>query len=125
MIFRNKLRIATTGQVHFVDINDIIRIQSDSNYSRLFFTNGKSMMVSKVLARFDEQLTGHHFVRIHRTHLVNSSFIRHLEWDGMPRIGLNNDEVLPVSRRRKKLVQREMEINHDPILRFTLNTQMI
>jgi len=105
---RNKIRIATTSHLYFIEINDIVRIQSFSNYSRIFLTSGKSMFVSKVLAHFDELLSGSHFVRIHRTHLVNLSCIKHYEHGKITKIGLSNDEVLPVSRSRKKILQHEL-----------------
>ena|SRR5688572_20772114 len=106
---RNKIRIATANHIHFMDINDIVRIQSESNYSKIFITGGKTIVVSKALAHFDALLTGFHFVRIHRTHLVNMLYIKHYERGNLSRIGLNNDEMLPVSRSKKKSFQYELK----------------
>ena|SRR5688500_4660371 len=104
----HKIRIATTSHVYYIEVKDIVRIQSISNYSQIFFVSGKSMIVSKVLAHFDELLSDSHFVRIHRTHLVNLLFIKQYDKGTIPQIGLDNDEVLPVSRSRKKNLQHEM-----------------
>lgn len=109
-IYQDKLRVATVNHVYYIDVKDIVRIQSLSNYSKLFFNNGKSLVVSKVLAHFDALLTESHFVRIHRTHLVNLLCIKKYERGNMPTIGLNNDEVLPVSRSKKKVLQHEMRM---------------
>ena len=106
----NKLRVATVNHVFYIDVKDIVRIQSISNYSKLIFTSGKSLLTAKVLAHFDSQLAGSHFVRIHRTHLVNLFCIKHYDRGNLSRIGLNNEEVLPVSRSRKKVLQREMRM---------------
>jgi len=107
---QHKIRISTTSHVYYIDVKDIVRIQSISNYSKIFFSSGKSMIVSKVLAHFDALLTGSHFVRIHRTHLVNLLCIKQYERGNIPKIGLNNDEILPVSRSRKKILQQEMRL---------------
>ena len=106
-----KLRIATTGQVFYIDIKEIIRIQSHSNYSKIFFTNGQTILVAKVLAHFESILCDFHFVRIHRTHVVNLNCINRFERGNIATIGLNNDEVLPVSRSKKKLLQLELKMN--------------
>jgi two-component system LytT family response regulator len=110
-LLSNKLRIATTGQVNYIDIKEIIRIQSLSNYSKIFFTNGQTILVAKVLSHFDAILSDFHFIRIHRTHLVNLNCINKFEHGPIATIGLNNDEVLPVSRSRKKFLQRELKMN--------------
>jgi len=59
-------------------------------------------VVAKVLAWFEEQLTGKGFVRLHRSHLVNMQFI--LRWDneGKATVVLKNYYSIPVSRRKKQ-----------------------
>ena len=109
-VSHNKLRVATSDHVYFIDVKEIVRIQSVSNYSKLFFRSGKSLMVSKVLAHFDALLTESHFVRIHRTHLVNLLCIKQYDRGNSTRIGLLNEEVLPVSRSKKKMLQHEMKL---------------
>jgi two-component system LytT family response regulator len=69
------------------------------------------MIVSKVLGHFDALLSSSHFIRIHRTHLVNLLCIKQYERGNIPKIGLNNDEILPVSRSRKKILQQEMRLH--------------
>ena len=107
---QHKLRVSTAGHVYYIDPTDIIRIESMSNYSKLFLTNGKSLIVSKVLAYFDAILTDFHFVRIHRTHLVNVHYIHQYDHGNSSCIGLNNNEVLPVSRSRKKILRQELQM---------------
>ncbi len=84
-----------------IDIGSIIRIQAISNYSKLFFTNGKKLVVAKVLKRFEEELAFNDFIRPHRTHLVNKKFIlRYIDGEG-GKIELRNGELIDVSKRRK------------------------
>lgn len=84
-----------------IDIGSIIRIQALSNYSKLFFSNGKKLVVAKVLKRFEEELGLNDFIRPHRTHLVNKKFIlRYIDGEG-GKIELRNGELIDVSKRRK------------------------
>ncbi|MBC7935883.1 MAG: LytTR family transcriptional regulator [Rhizobacter sp.] len=107
-IFDDKIRVATITYIYYIDIKDIVRIQSISNYSKLFFMNGQTLIVSKVLAHFDELLAGRHFSRIHRTHLVNLHYMEKYVRGKLPKIGMCNNDMLPVSRRNKKMVQEKM-----------------
>ncbi len=54
-----------------VKIKDIVRCEGERNYSRVYFRNGKSILVSRTLLEFDNLLVPHGFYRIHRSHLVN------------------------------------------------------
>lgn len=107
-ISHTKLRVATTAHIHYIDVRDVVRIQSISNYSKLFFVNGQTIVVSKVLAHFDELLTGKDFLRIHRTHLVNLLHLKRYFIGNDTKVRMCNNEELPVSRRKKKLVQQRM-----------------
>ncbi|MBK7698943.1 MAG: LytTR family transcriptional regulator [Saprospiraceae bacterium] len=43
----------------------MIRVESSSNYSTIFFEGGKKLRVSKTLKEFEELLTPYNFLRIH------------------------------------------------------------
>lgn len=86
---------------HVVKISDIIRIQAVSNYSKLVFNNGRSIVVSKVLAWFEKKLHTKYFIRIHRTHLVNTHFISTYNLSGKKGLKLSNGENISVSRRKR------------------------
>ena len=56
-------------------LDKIIRIEAISNYSKIFFNNGKTIVVAKVLHWFEDKLGTTDFIRIHRSHLINSMHI--------------------------------------------------
>jgi two-component system, LytTR family, response regulator len=102
-IFQGKLRLATTTHIYYLDIHDIIRIQSISNYSKLFFRSGQTLVVAKLLAWFEQLLPAHHFFRVHRTHLVNLSYVEKYIPGDSSLAAMSNNEKIPVSRRKKKI----------------------
>ena len=50
--------------------SNIIRIEAVSNYSRIYLSDGNTMVVAKVLHLFQNLLPETMFVRVHRSHLV-------------------------------------------------------
>jgi two-component system, LytTR family, response regulator len=96
------LSLSICHGVEVICIRDIVRIQASSSYSSIFFVNGKKLVVAKVLGWFEGQLSSCNFIRIHRTHLVNKSYIRQYLHTG--KIKLHSGEYLDVSRRKRHLI---------------------
>jgi len=67
----NILKITTSYKTYHIPYADIVRIEANSNYSFLFFSNGKTLVVSKVLHSLEAQLDSLNFIRVHSSHLVN------------------------------------------------------
>jgi two-component system, LytTR family, response regulator len=100
-----KLRVDTVGQVYYFPVNDIIRIQSFSNYSKIFFKKDKPMLVAKVLRKFEEQLIHADFIRIHRSHLINKQYLHSYVPIGTGvKVFLLNGDQIPLARRRKTIL---------------------
>lgn len=98
----DKITISTNEGVEFFEINQIVRVESSSNYSKIFFTDGKSILVTKLLKDFEEILTPYRFYRIHNSHLINLSHIKkYIRGDG-GQVVMKNDEVIDVARRKKE-----------------------
>ena len=64
--------------VGFVEVNEIIYCESDSNYTRCHLKNGEQYLVSKTLGDIQDMLESLDFVRVHRQYLVNLSHIQKL-----------------------------------------------
>jgi two-component system, LytTR family, response regulator len=104
----NLFKLPTNQGIQLISINDIIRIEAISNYSKIYFSNGKTIVVAKVLRWFQEQLSAilmlnkleEHtlFIRTHRTHLVNKNFIRSY---ANGKVELHNHQYINVAKRKK------------------------
>ena len=70
-------RIVLPNQNGFeiVNANDIIRISGSGNYSDLYLSNGNKKTVSKILKYFDNLEENANFIRIHKSHIINTDFI--------------------------------------------------
>ena len=85
-------------------MQNLIRIEADSNYSRLYFSDGSTLLVAKVLRKFEDELDKRFFIRPHRTHLVNTSFVSSYTKGRYSSLLLANGELIPVARRNKKKI---------------------
>jgi two-component system, LytTR family, response regulator len=96
-----KLAIQTTEGFTILKINDIIRFQSESNYTHIFSTNTKEIMSAKSLASYNDILENSCFERVHQSHLVNTEHIsKYIHKDG-GYIILSDGSTVPVSQRKK------------------------
>ncbi|MBL7731768.1 MAG: LytTR family transcriptional regulator [Chitinophagaceae bacterium] len=103
----NIIRVPTSNGIVLINMDDIIRVQAISNYSKLYFAGTrKTLVVAKVLRWFEENLATEKFVRVHRTHIVNKRFIsNYIDSTVHPANGgklfLSNGELIEVSKRKK------------------------
>jgi len=103
--------LATNKGWLLIPIAQIVRIQAINNYSKIYFINGRTEVVAKVLHWFEDILQSITvqqgvFIRIHRTHLVNSHCIASFR-NG--RLVLVNGEEILVARRKKKLLSETLK----------------
>ena len=58
--------------------SEIVMLEAEINYTRLFLNNGKNIVVSYHLGKLAERLANHEsFVRPNRNTIVNLSFLTH------------------------------------------------
>ena len=97
----SKIAVPTWEGLEFILIRNIVRIESSSNYSRIFFINRESLLVTKQLKEFEEMLTPYRFCRVHNVHLINLSYVKkYIRGEGGSVVMENGDEI-DVSRRKK------------------------
>lgn len=97
-----KMVIPTINGFDFVLINEIVRLESDSNYTTFHFKDKTSVMVARTLKDFEELLADHHFFRVHQSHLINLRFLRkYIRGEGGIAVMEDGKEV-DISRRRKE-----------------------
>ena len=95
-----KITINTDGKLVFLEPKDIFYAESDGNYSTLYLSNNKKIVVTKKLKDIDELLPSDHFFRIHNSYIINLHKIKEfLKSDGY--VVLENNTKIPVSRQRK------------------------
>src|SRR5258705_1237451 len=77
-----RLALPTKEGVHFLQPADIIRCEAIGNYTKFFMKNNSTYLISKTLGEYDTLLTPYHFIRTHKSHLINKKFIAFIDHDG-------------------------------------------
>ncbi|SFG78100.1 LytR/AlgR family response regulator transcription factor [Pedobacter insulae] len=95
-----KITIPNGQGYRLVDIDDIIHIEADSNYSVFNLVTSEKIAVSKVLKDYEEILPENRFVRIHKSTIVNLAYIKEYNSKNGLQVILKNGESITVSRRR-------------------------
>ncbi len=98
---KKQLAISTLEGIYFVTLDEIIHIDADSSYTKIYLISGEMIMSSKPLKYFEELLEDFDFVRVHQSHIINLKLIRrYVRGDGGQVIMTNGTEI-EVSRRKK------------------------
>lgn len=107
-----KIAIPGMQDVRFVKVNDIIRIEGDSNYSFIYIDGGEKIHSSRTLGDYEELLTSHrNFFRVHKTHLVNLDHVVKLIKTEGGYLEMKDGSQVEISRRRKTEVLQLLGLN--------------
>lgn len=98
---KRKIVLKTMERIYSVDLNDVIRFESDGGYTKVYLLDGKRIMVSRTMKEFDDLLTDVGFLRVHNSHLINMNYLFCFEkTEG--HIVMKDDSIVPVSNRKKE-----------------------
>ena len=101
-VLPGKISFATQAGVLFIKPETIIRCESSSNYTLLFFVDGTKLTVSKTLKEVEETLQPYGFYRVHHSHLINPKQLqRYVKSDG-GYIEMSDGSQVAISRQRKE-----------------------
>ncbi len=85
----------------FINLSDIIRCDSDGNYTFFVLTTGKKIIASRTLGEYEQMFADDNFFRIHRSHLINLDHVKkYIKGEGGYVVMTDNSQV-EVSRRNK------------------------
>lgn len=78
-----RITLSHTGGFTVVEIKDIVRLEADNNYTKVFTSGNKMYYVSKPLKVFEDNLKDQVFFRVHRSYIINLLHVKeYLREDG-------------------------------------------
>ncbi|WP_443937036.1 LytR/AlgR family response regulator transcription factor [Pedobacter sp. MW01-1-1] len=103
------LALPQQNEIRYVTQDEIIRCESDNNYTNFIFVNGDKLLISKPLKEYADLLRPQGFLRSHQSHLVNPTFVKSwLKEDGGVLLMRNGDKI-PVSKPNREIVKEALE----------------
>ena len=97
----NKISVPCSEGLLFIETDNILYLQADSNYTYFFLIGDKKITASKTLGDI-EKLLPDNFVRVHTTYIVNLNRIqKYIKGDG-GHVVMEDGATVPVSRSQKQ-----------------------
>lgn len=97
-----QLVLSDAENVYRIQVEGILRCQSEDNYTRFFLSDGRKLLISKTLKEFAELLEKSGFFRCHQSHLINLAFFDHLDKRDGGTIYLKDGSPVPLATRKKE-----------------------
>jgi two-component system, LytTR family, response regulator len=99
---QQRLAIPSMEGLQFININDIIYLEAQSNYTIIYLADSHKLTVSKTLKDFEELLPPAIFIRIHHSYIINKNAVeKYIKGEG-GQVVMKNNVTLDVSRRKKE-----------------------
>lgn len=97
-----RIALTTFDGLLFVQTQDIMYCEAESNYTKVVLSGGRKVTVAKVLKDLDETLAGEVFFRIHNSFLININHIKRFVRNDGGYVVMADDANISISRSRKQ-----------------------
>jgi two-component system, LytTR family, response regulator len=104
-----KIALPHLGGISFIEVDDIVSLQADSNYTILHLVNMQKLVISKTLKDFEELLDGSQFCRIHKSYIVNLKYIKEYSTTDGGIVKMTDGNQWSISRRQLELFLQKMK----------------
>jgi DNA-binding LytR/AlgR family response regulator len=89
----------------------VVYLEADINYTIFHLGDGKKMISSFTLKKYDKDYCNKGFLRVNKSFILNPQFILNYEQNGKKAtICLKNGTQIPVSRRRMNFVRENLQL---------------
>lgn len=86
---------------HYVPLGNIIRLESDKNYTTFHCSDRKTIIISDTIKKFENILPLDQFFRTHQSHIVHRKFVKSYIKSTGGSIEMIDGFHVPVARRKK------------------------
>lgn len=92
-----------TGGIYFEKTEDIISLKAEGNYTRLFFADGRKILVCKTLSTVESMINDPlKFIRIHRSYTININRIKQYIRGKGGYVKMENNQEIDVAAGRRE-----------------------
>lgn len=102
---KNKLFLTTKESMTVLSHDEIRYVVGDGNYATFYDDSGGSLMVSRNLSYYQQQIDSSGFYRIHQSYLVNLDYVRGIsqrDKQGNYSVDMPDGVRLPLARSKKR-----------------------
>ena len=102
-----KITLPDTNGYNIVDLEDVMYLEGDDNYTSFYMARSHKVVVSKTLKEYESLLADLGFFRIHKSSIINFTHLKNINKDNGIDVIMSDGRSLAVSRRRStELLER-------------------
>jgi two-component system, LytTR family, response regulator len=99
---QQKIMLPTLEGFEIVAIEKILYCEAADNFTKFFFDEGQPLMICRTLKYFEDVLQPHGFLRIHRSYMINPTFVIRYSKGKGGYVTMKNNQELEVSANKKQ-----------------------
>lgn len=104
----DRISLPTSKGYIFINLNEIVWIKADGNYSNIKLINKEELVVTQTLKKLEENISNKNFIRTHNSFLINKDKVLQLVKSDGGYLVMTDEERIPLSRYRKDAVIKEL-----------------
>lgn len=104
-----KIALPQLGGISFIEVDDMVSLQADSNYTIIHMNNMKKLVISKTLKDFEDLLDQTQFARIHKSYIVNLRYIKEYSTTDGGIVKMTDGNQWSISRRQLEFFLEKMK----------------
>lgn len=98
----NKIAVPTRTGLDFIKLEDIIRLEAESNYTVIHLPAAKKIVSTRHLKEYEDILPPDHFFRAHHSHIINlAHIINYYKGEG-GYVKMADGSTVDIAKRKKK-----------------------
>ncbi len=95
------IALPTSYGYEFVSVDDILYVEAEGNYTKIFLSDTRMVLLSKTLKLVESVLPSPQFFRVHQSYIVNTHQIRKYYRGKGGYLVMPNEVKIPVSRTKR------------------------
>lgn len=105
-----KIALPQLGGISFIEVDDMVSLQADSNYTIIHMNTMQKLVISKTLKDFEELLDETQFARIHKSYIVNLRYIKEYSTTDGGVVKMTDGNQWSISRRQLDIFLEKMKV---------------
>lgn len=108
--FPKRIALPQLGSICYIEVDQIVSLQADSNYTVIHLSNMQKMVFSKTLKEFEVMLNPEQFTRIHKSYIVNLAHVREYKTADGGMVKMSDGNLWSISRRQLDEFLHKMKV---------------
>jgi two-component system LytT family response regulator len=105
-----KIALPQLGSISFIEVDDIVSLQADSNYTIIHMKDMHKLVITKTLKDFEDLLDADQFARIHKSYIVNLKYIKEYSTIDGGVVKMSDGNQWSISRRQLDMFLNKMKM---------------